>query len=190
MNDLSEIASISGKGGLFRVLKPGRSGVILESLDDKKIKLITGPNHKVSILAEISLYTTTEEGSVPLADIFVKINKEFGNDPGIDNKSTPDELMSFIEYIIPEYDTQRVYPSDIKKLINWYHILLREAPDLMKEKPKKEVEEKSSASSKTNEDKNVENQKEGPSAGKKKSSASNRKKPSDKDLKSPASKNK
>jgi hypothetical protein len=135
MKDLTEIASISGKGGLFRIIKPGRVGVILESMDDRKIKIATNPNHKVSILADISIYTTTDDGSIPLEDILRKIHKEFGDDPGIDGKSTADELISFIEYIVPEYDESRVYPSDVKKLVNWYNVLLREFPDFfMKEK--------------------------------------------------------
>jgi hypothetical protein len=145
MKDLTEVASISGKGGLYRVLKPGRSGVVLESLDEKKARMVTNPTHKVSILAEISVYTNTEEGSVPLDDLFRKIYAEFGDDPGVDNKSTPDELMSFLEYILPEYDTARVYPSDVKKLVNWYGILLNEAPELLKEKEEKEDEKNSEA---------------------------------------------
>jgi Domain of unknown function (DUF6852)/Domain of unknown function (DUF5606) len=138
MKDLTEVASILGRGGLFKVLKPGRSGVVLESLDDKKVRMVTNPTHKVSILSEISIYTNTEEGSAPLEDIFKKIYAEFGEDPGVDNKSTPDELMSFLEYILPEYDTMRVYPSDAKKLVNWYGILCREAPELLKEQKEEE----------------------------------------------------
>jgi len=138
MKDLTEIASISGKGGLYRVIKPGRVGVILESMDDKKIKIATNPNHKVSILADISIYTNTDEGSIPLEEVLRKINKEFGDDPGLDGKSTPDELMSFIEYIVPEYDESRVYPSDIKKLVNWYKILLKESPEFFVEEKKVE----------------------------------------------------
>jgi hypothetical protein len=138
MKDLTEIASISGKGGLFKIIKPGRVGVILESMDDKKIKIATNPNHKVSILADISIYTTTDDGSVPLEDILRKIHKEFGDDPGIDGKSTADELISFIEYIVPEYDESRVYPSDVKKLANWYNVLLREFPDFFMEEKKDE----------------------------------------------------
>jgi hypothetical protein len=134
MKDLTEVASLSGKGGLYKVLKPGRAGVILESLDDNKTRMVTNPTHKVSILAEISVYTNTEEGAAPLEDLFKKIYKEFGDDPGVDGKSTPEELMSFLEYILPEYDTARVYPSDVKKLVNWYGILLKEAPELLKEK--------------------------------------------------------
>jgi hypothetical protein len=81
---------------------------------------------------------------MPLEDILRKIHKEFGDDPGIDSKSTADELISFIEYIVPEYDDSRVYPSDVKKLVNWYNVLLREFPDFFKEekKEKKKPEEK------------------------------------------------
>jgi hypothetical protein len=143
MKDLTEIASISGKGGLFRIIKPGRVGVILESMDSKKIKIATNPNHKVSILADISIYTTTEEGSRPLDDILRKIHQEFGNDPGIDGKSTPEEFISFIEYIVPEYDPSRVYPSDVRKLVSWYKILLKENPEFFiaeKEKKKEKTE--------------------------------------------------
>lgn len=141
MKDLTEIASISGKGGLFRIIKPGRVGVILESMDDKKIKIATNPNHKVSILADISIYTKTDDGSIPLEDILRKIHKEFADDPGIDGKSAADELVSFIEYIVPEYDESRVYPSDVKKLVNWYKVLLREIPDFFKEEKKEGKEE-------------------------------------------------
>lgn len=140
MKDLSEIASVSGKGGLFRIIKPGRVGVILESMDEKKIKIATTPNHKVSILSDISIYTTTEEGAQPLEEIFRKIHKEFGEDPGIDNKSTPEELLSFVEYIVPDYDKSRVYPSDVRKLVNWYKILLQKAPEFFIEVEEKQKE--------------------------------------------------
>ena len=154
MKDLTEVASISGKGGLYKVLKPGRSGVILESLDEKKTRMATNPTHKVSILAEISVYTTTEEGAAPLEDLFRKIYKEFGDDPGVDSKSTPQELISFLEYILPEYDTERVYPSDVKKLVSWYGILLKEAPQLLKEKTEEKEEKKDTAKKKEEEKSN------------------------------------
>lgn len=126
MTELKDIAAVSGKGGLFRVVKPGRTGVILESLDQKKGKMVATPNHKVSVLSEISIYTNTEEGSIPLEDVFRKIYKEFDDDPGVDAKSSPDELMSFIKFIVPEFDEDRVYASDVKKLVNWYSIMMRE----------------------------------------------------------------
>jgi hypothetical protein len=138
MTDLNEIATVAGKGGLFKVLKPGRSGLVVESLDDKKIKFVTTPNHKVSVLKEISIFTTTEDGAVGLDTVLRKINSEFGNDPGVDHKSSNDELMSFLGYIVPEYDKERVYPSDVKKLVNWYFIILKEFPEYFKQEIKEE----------------------------------------------------
>ncbi len=134
--DLNEIAAVSGKGGLYKILKPTRTGVILESLDDKKAKLVAGTHHRVSVLDEISIYTTTEEGSTPLKDIFQKINEEFEGDPGLESNASPEELKSFIRHILPEYDEERVYVSDIKKLVSWYKILYKYAPDLLTESKK------------------------------------------------------
>ena len=129
--ELKEIAAVSGKGGLFRVIKPSKTGMILESMDQKKSKLIAGINHQVSLLDEISIYTLDSEGSRPLKEVLVTINEEFGDDPGVDPKSEPAELMSFLKHILPEHDPDRVYPSDIKKLISWYLIILREAPEIL-----------------------------------------------------------
>src|SRR5210317_211196 len=137
MTELKDIAAVSGKGGLVRVVKPGRSGVILESMDQKKGKIVATPNHKVSVLSEISIYTNTEEGSIPLEDVFRKIYEEFEDDPGVDAKSSPDELMSFIKFIVPEFDDSRVYPSDVKKLVSWYNIILREEKDWFEKKDEK-----------------------------------------------------
>jgi hypothetical protein len=73
--ELSEIASISGKGGLFKVLKPGKSGVLLESLDATKARIVASATQRLSVLSEISIYTTTKEGTVALEDVLKKIHK-------------------------------------------------------------------------------------------------------------------
>jgi hypothetical protein len=137
--EFSEIASISGKSGLYRILKPGKSAVVLEALDQSKAKLVAGASHRVSVLNEISIYTTTKEGTVPLADVLRKINEQFGADLGVDGESDANELRAFLKSVLPEFDEHRVYVSDIKKLIKWYGILLVEAPDILKasEKEKK-----------------------------------------------------
>ena len=127
--DLKDIAAISGKGGLFQVVKPSRNGVVLETLDGKKKRLVANMNQQVSVLEEISVYTTDAEGSVPLADIFLKINEEFGDDPGVDSKSTGDELFAFLKHVLPDYDEDKVYASDVKKLVSWYKIMLANFPD-------------------------------------------------------------
>jgi hypothetical protein len=130
--EFSEIASISGKGGLYKILKPGRSSVALEALDSSKTKIVAGATSRVSVLSEISIYTTTKEGTVPLADVLRKINEQFGSDIGIDPESDPRELRAFLKSVLPEFDEQRVYISDIKKLMKWYDILLRQAPEVLK----------------------------------------------------------
>ena len=131
--EFKDIATVSGKGGLFKVLKPGRTGVVLESIDKSKKRFITNLNHQVSVLEEISIYTTTSEGSVPLKDIMVRIRDEFDDDPGVDKDSSPEELKSFFEFICPDHDEDRVYVSDIKKIIGWYKTIYEFHPEVLKD---------------------------------------------------------
>ena len=97
----------------------------------KKTKIVTSTQHRVSVLEEISIYTTTEDGSAPLKDILQKIAEEFDDDPGLDSNASSEELKSFIRHILPTFDEQRVYTSDIKKLISWYKILYKHAPEVL-----------------------------------------------------------
>ncbi len=138
---LEDIATLSGKGGLFKILKPGKSGVILESLDDAKTKLVATAHHKLSVLSEISIYTTTKEGTVSLLEVLKKINTNFGADLGLDADADNTELKSFMKSVLPEYDQDRVYVSDIKKLVRWYSILIAQAPEIFAAAENK-VEEK------------------------------------------------
>lgn len=128
--ELREIASVNGKGGLYKVLKPTKSGVILESMDETKSKLVATPNHRISLLSEISIYTHSKDGSTPLDEVLRKIHQTFGNDLGIDPDSDGTELKAFLKSILPDYDENRVYTSDIKKLVKWYGVLARYAPEI------------------------------------------------------------
>lgn len=139
--NFKDIAAVSGKGGLYKVLKPTKTGVILESLDDAKTKVVTSLNQKVSVLAEISVYSTGEEETMPLEDLFKKIYAEFGDDTGVDKSSDADELKSFLAHIMPDYDRDRVYVSDIKKIVAWFEILLKNEPSLLKEEEESKEEE-------------------------------------------------
>ena len=120
----TEIAALSGKGGLFKVINPTRAGVILESLDGSKKRMIAGTSAKVSVLSEISIYILDEAESVPLLEVFRVIHKTYAGEIGLDKKSDPEELKSFFKSILPNYDVGRVYVSDIKKVITWYQSLL------------------------------------------------------------------
>jgi hypothetical protein len=154
--ELKEIAAISGKGGLFRILKPTRSGVIVESLDENQNKIVAGTNYRISILKEISVYTTTQEGSIPLEDVLYKINEEFGEDPGVTTNSEGEELKAFIKHVVPDYDIERVYVSDIKKIISWYNILQNYAPEVLKRPEETKEEAKNDTSAKAEKSKNQE----------------------------------
>jgi hypothetical protein len=135
--ELSEIASISGKGGLFKVLKPGKSGVLLESLDAAKTRVVASATQKLSLLSEISIYTTTKEGTSALQDVLKKIHADFKDDLGVDGDSDGNELKAFLKSVLPEYDENRVYVSDIKKLVKWYGVLLEQAPEVFIQKEEK-----------------------------------------------------
>lgn len=128
--ELKDIASLSGKSGLFKVVSPTKSGVILESMDEAKTKLVASANQRISLLSEISIYTHTKEGSTPLLDVLKKIKQDFGTDLGVDADSDASELKAFLKSVLPDYDESRVYVSDMKKLVRWYGLLAQHAPEI------------------------------------------------------------
>lgn len=144
--EFREIATVAGKPGLYKILKPSRSGVILESMDNKKNKLVVGGSHRVSILSEISIYTLTEEGAAPLEEVMRTIEKEFQGDTGLAADADNDEYHAFLKHVLPEYDENRVYVSDIKKLINWYKIIRQYEPELLQERQEEPTESKDESS--------------------------------------------
>lgn len=117
---LSEILSISGKSGLFVLVSRSKSGVIVESISDKK-RFPAFATDRISSLEEISMFTY--EKDVPLKEVFKSIfDKEKGG-KSIDPKSDSKILKEYMEIILPEFDRDRVYVSDMKKLISWYNLL-------------------------------------------------------------------
>ena len=119
--DLKEIAAISGMPGLFRLVKPTRAGVIVESLDERGTRSVASARNKVSLLQEISIYTQDYDQTVPLSEVFDRIYQKHGTSLAITHKSDDRDLTAFMGEIIPDYDRDRVYMSDIKKLVQWYH---------------------------------------------------------------------
>lgn len=129
MELLRDIAHISGKSGLFRILKPGRAGVIVESLDDKKQREMVSANARVSVLKDISIYTEDYNKSTPLGDLFLKIREVYGETVEKDLKNaSKNELFDFMETVMPDFDRSRVHDSDIKKIVQWYNVLSKHYP--------------------------------------------------------------
>lgn len=119
--DLSKILSISGKRGLFKVVSQLKNAVLVESLIDQK-RFPAFAHDKISTLEEISVFTTGED--IPLKNVFKTMFGKQEGKPAIDAKSDDNALKSFFLEIVPDYDPERVYISDIKKIISWYNLLI------------------------------------------------------------------
>lgn len=118
--DLSTILSISGKPGLYKLISQTKSGALVESLTDSR-RYPAFAHEKISSLEDISIFTV--ENDISLKKVFQKIyEKENGGDC-IDNKAPEKEIRFYMEQVLPEYDKDRVYLSDMRKLFSWYKIL-------------------------------------------------------------------
>ena len=119
---LDKILSISGKPGLYELKARTRAGFVAESLVDGK-KMAVGAHNNVSMLSEIAIYTYSEE--VPLREVFQKIAEKEDAKETISHKSSKKELENLFSEVLPEYDEDRVHISDIKKVIQWYNLLVK-----------------------------------------------------------------
>ena len=118
--DLKGILAISGYGGLFKLVTQTKNSIIVESLETKK-RMPAYATSKISALEDIAIFTEEEE--VPLIDVFKKIYEKENGGKAIAKKSSNEELKDYFSKILPDYDKDRVYLSDIKKVVNWYNIL-------------------------------------------------------------------
>ncbi len=145
--DLTGIISIAGMSGLYKVIAQTKNGLIVESLADKK-RIPVYATHKVSALEDVRIYSSADE--VPLKEVFQKIyDKENGGTTGIDSKSPDSELKNYFKAAFAEYDEDRVYASDIKKVMSWYTVLHKEGLLEKKEEKKEGEEEKKPKEEKT-----------------------------------------
>ena len=118
--NLEKILAISGKPGLYVLQVQTRTGFVAESLVDGK-KITVNLKSNVSLLSEISIYTY--EGEKPLSEIMQKIADKENKGQAISHKEDNTTLTTYFKEILPDYDEERVYPSDIKKVLNWYNML-------------------------------------------------------------------
>nr|WP_199001996.1 DUF5606 domain-containing protein [Flavobacterium sp. ASV13] len=118
--NLEKILAISGKPGLYVLKVQTRTGFVAESLLDGK-KITVNLKSNVSLLSEISIYTY--EGEKPLTEVMQRIATKENKEQAISHKEDNATLTAYFKEILPEYDEERVYPSDIKKVLNWYNTL-------------------------------------------------------------------
>lgn len=136
--NLQKVLSVSGEPGLFQYLSQGKTGIIAEQLGTGKRKAFAG-NARVTSLSDISIYADDDE--VKLQDVLLKIKENLGDKKAMSHKSSEKEIIKFFEEVLPGYDRDRFYPSHMKKVIQWYNILIEFASlDFEEAKPEEEAE--------------------------------------------------
>lgn len=152
--NLAGIIAISGKPGLYKVIAQGKNTIIVESIEDKK-RVPAYATDRISALDDISIYTYDDDK--PLREIFTDIFKKENGGATISHKEEAKKMHAYLLEILPNFDQDRVYPSDIKKLFQWYNLLHKagelkleeEAPKAEKGAAKKEAKPKAEKAEKT-----------------------------------------
>ncbi|PDP43950.1 hypothetical protein TFUB4_00133 [Tannerella forsythia] len=143
---LKKILSVSGKPGLYQMVSQGKNMLIIESLTDKK-RIPAYARDKVISLGDIAIYTNEKE--VPLYEVLSSVKqKEGGQKVSIElSKASPDELRAYLAELLPDFDRERVYPTDIKRLLTWYNLLLEAG--ITEYEPQEEKQEKKEETAET-----------------------------------------
>ena len=140
---IKEVLAISGKPGLYRLISRGKNMLIVESLDETKKRMPAYASDRVVAVAEISIYTDDGEDT-PLVSVFDSIKKLYeGKEVDINHKKADnDDIIAFFAKVLPNYDTERVRVSDMRKVIAWYNILVKAGiTDFDIQEEKKETQE-------------------------------------------------
>ncbi|CAI8311756.1 MAG: Uncharacterised protein [Flavobacterium sp. SCGC AAA160-P02] len=130
-----KIISISKKPGLFQIISQTKSGCIVESFQDKKRFPVHSMN-QISLLENIAIFTY--ESEIPLLEVFKSIFKKTEGKMTISHKESGSTLAAYFSEVLPEYDQERVYISNIKKVLQWYNILIKVGLDFSKIEASKE----------------------------------------------------
>ena len=143
---LKKILSVSGKPSLYQMISQEKNMLIIESLTDKK-RIPAYARDKVISLGDIAIYTNEKE--IPLYEVLSSVKqKEGGQKVSIElSKASPDELRAYLAELLPDFDRERVYPTDIKRLLTWYNLLLEAG--ITEYEPQEEKQEKKEETAET-----------------------------------------
>ncbi|MCB0852876.1 MAG: DUF5606 domain-containing protein [Bacteroidetes bacterium] len=133
---IKDVVAITGSPGLYQILKADDKAIVIESMDNKKRRQLVKGNMMVTKLVDVSIYT--EDDSEPLVNVLTAVKEKYGSDLPVSKKSSNDELMDFLREVLPTLDDEKVYPSNVKKLISWYKILEEFEVDLTIEEEEEE----------------------------------------------------
>jgi hypothetical protein len=133
--EFNKIIAVTGKPGLFQVISQSKNAIIVESLMDKK-RLAINATQNVSLLENIAIYTYEED--MPLQNVFITMFEKTEGKEALFHKENDKKLTAFFEEVLPNYDAERVYVSNIKKVIQWFNILVSTGMDFTAVEEKKE----------------------------------------------------
>jgi hypothetical protein len=162
--DLKDFIAIKGKSELFRVINKSPKGIIVETLNEKRTKFKVQPNLHVLVLSDITIFSV-DNSDIYLKDVYMKFYEQGGLSFELNQKSEAEAIYSFFREHIPNHDQEKVYISDMKKMLRWYHVIAEFYPDVLKELKKEDDE---AEEEKAVEKKEAEGQKEEKKQSKKK----------------------
>lgn len=139
--DLKDFIAIKGKSDLYRILAKTPKGIIVEALNEGKTKFKVEPNLTVLLLYDITIFST-DDSDLFLRDVFKNAFKKDGVKVPVDQKDDTFKLKEYFRQIAPTYDEEKVYISDIKKIVKWYSILVKWHPEVIENIEKEEEEDK------------------------------------------------
>jgi len=134
--DFDKLVAVSGMPGLYKMVSNRSNGLVVENLDTGKVKFASTRKHQFTPLASIAIFTDDEDESVELKNVFKTMLEKMEEIPPVKSSAGKNELMEYLEKILPTYDRDRVYPGDVKKLIKWFNFLKER--DLLKFEEEKE----------------------------------------------------
>ncbi len=135
---IKDVVAITGTPGLHKIVKTDDKAIIVESIDEKQKRQMVRGNMMASKIMDVSIYTTDD--SEPLVNVLKSIQEKFGGELPITKKSSKNELMNFLREVLPNFDDERVYPSNIKKLVSWYEIIHKYDIDLNTEADEEKID--------------------------------------------------
>jgi len=120
---LDDFVAVSGMSGVFKMVANRKNGLIIEDLDTGKRKLAPARKHQFTPLSSIAIYVIGVEDTIELTKVFHRMQEQLEDNPPVSVKAPTEEIKSYFTDIVPNYDEDRVYPSDMKKIIKWFTYL-------------------------------------------------------------------
>lgn len=121
--DMEKLIAVSSVSSVMKLVSTKKNGLFLEDFDSKKIRFYTSRKYNFTPLESISIYVESDEETVPLGDVLGKMKTQINDNPPADANASSDELKAYFEKILPTYNKEQVYVSDIKKIIKWFNFL-------------------------------------------------------------------